>query len=419
MKKNNELNKFGYYYLEIVEQRGQYMAVLPERIGTKTVFALCHKCAERTIVDGEEAGPPGSCKHEDAERAKHVFLPSPEINLALKHGAKILRIFEVHEFQETKELFKSYVKRWYRLKIIGGGTKDYVKWKSNAPAEHNTIEHYCQEIKDRFDIAIDPREIGAKNEILRTTAKLCLNSLWGKYSMRMKPIQTVRCADKEEFLKLLDQCDADEYDDFQLEISPTCMTGKVTLFQNQLRENMHVNPYIAMSTTSNARIRLYELFEACGFSNVMYGDTDSCFYTGDRIPYGVFLGESADELEGGFMRDIFASRAPKDYFFSYENAKKETKHKFVSKGLAHTKDTVDFVTENMQDMILESLGVADKPAAPRAVKQVRFDKDYRGGIVTSSFAKAVKCDYDKRVPCDPIFDDLGNLLMIDTLPYGY
>src|SRR3712207_1212032 len=67
-EKNNQLKQFGYYHMEIAEQRGQYMAVLPERIGTKTVFALCHKCAERTIVDREKPWPAGACDHEIEER---------------------------------------------------------------------------------------------------------------------------------------------------------------------------------------------------------------------------------------------------------------------------------------------------------------------------------------------------------------
>jgi DNA polymerase type B, organellar and viral len=418
------------------------MPVLPEKISTKTgaiklVFHLCHECAKMKITDDQEPFAPTKCTHTDEERAKQGFYPSPEINLALEKGAKILRIFEVHECIETQDLFKPYVRRWYRRKVIGGGLADFEKWQRTGKLPKvfdkekygmsefaiitdkkiMTKERYCAELKDRYDIDIRPDEIGPKNEIFRTTAKLCLNSLWGKYSQKPKYQEIVRCFNKPECDRLIERCFANEFDDFNLEAYDHALIGKVTHFAYQTEENMHINPYIAMSTTSNARIRLYRLSEKCGFKNVIYEDTDSCFYTGNRIEYGVFLGDCADELDGGCMKDKIMSRGPKDYYLSYEDSEGKLHHKFTSKGLMHTKETINTVINYMPDMILESLGVKEKEQ--RAVQQTRFGKELRGAVYTETISKKIKCEFDKRIPGDPIYNSNGELLMIDTLPYGY
>jgi hypothetical protein len=131
----------------------------------------------------------------------------------------------------------------------------------------------------------------------------------------------------------------------------------------------------------------------------------------------VFLGDCADELDGGCMKDKIMSRGPKDYYLSYEDNEGKLHHKFTSKGLMHTKETINTVINHMPDMILESLGVKEKEQ--RAVQQTRFGKELRGAVYTETISKKIKCEFDKRIPCDPIFNTNGELLMIDTLPYGY
>ena len=79
-----------------------------------------------------------------------------------------------------------------------------------------------------------------------------------------------------------------------------------------------LNPYIALFTTSHARLKLYEALELTGDSTC-YEDTDSIiFVSRPGVPepkLGVFLGEFTDELPLGTHIEVFGSGGPKNYAY--------------------------------------------------------------------------------------------------------
>jgi hypothetical protein len=66
----------------------------------KLLFPLCYTCAKNKIQ---------KCNHSEEERA--IIGKTDEVNMAIKKGYHIEKIYEVWHFEEkSNELFKGYVK---------------------------------------------------------------------------------------------------------------------------------------------------------------------------------------------------------------------------------------------------------------------------------------------------------------------
>ena len=98
---------------------------------------------------------------------------SVELKGALEKGYTITRIYSAQEYKRHTGLMKNYVETFIKLKVENSGV---------------LTQEECDEINKAhkelgFDIEIKP-ENTAKNPGLRAIAKLCLNSLWGKFAQR-------------------------------------------------------------------------------------------------------------------------------------------------------------------------------------------------------------------------------------------
>ena len=110
---------------------------------------------------------------------------SAELAKAVDVGYKIIEITEVWHFdktstydKETKSegLFSEYINTFLKIKQECSG------W----PEGVNTQEEKDQYIREYYEaegIHLDPSKI-EHNPGLRTVAKLCLNTLWGRFGMR-------------------------------------------------------------------------------------------------------------------------------------------------------------------------------------------------------------------------------------------
>jgi hypothetical protein len=114
-----------------------------------------------------------------------------------------------------------------------------------------------------------------KNPGRRALAKLCLNSLWGKFGQRKNLSKTEIVNNPKRFYEiLLDEKLADikikELTEKMIEVTYKFKGVFVT-------NEFNTNEYIAAFTTANARLRLYEMLDKLGES-VIYFDTDSIVY---------------------------------------------------------------------------------------------------------------------------------------------
>ena len=87
--------------------RGLYHPVLPVKMtcgnAEKLLFPLCKKCAVLKLQ---------KCLHSDEERMFVGTWCTNELNVAVKKGYEIQKIFEVWNFENrSSELFKGYVKK--------------------------------------------------------------------------------------------------------------------------------------------------------------------------------------------------------------------------------------------------------------------------------------------------------------------
>ena len=107
---------FGVAKATLLPPRGLFHPVLPMRINAKLMFPLCHPCAELNLAH---------CHHSDAERTLTGTWCTPEIDVALEHGYKAIRVFEVHHFNKrtTKGngIMKEYIKAFLRGKQEASG----------------------------------------------------------------------------------------------------------------------------------------------------------------------------------------------------------------------------------------------------------------------------------------------------------
>ncbi|CAH3168038.1 unnamed protein product [Porites lobata] len=300
---------FGIALVDILPPAGLFHPVLPVRYGKKLTFPLCSKC-----VQEEQTKPmlqrTHYCSHTDVERMLRGTWCTPEIEKAIEKGYQIIKIHEVWHFPESQRktgLFAEYVDKWLKLKQESAG------W----PSWCETLEQkrrYIQEYQEREGIRIDISKI-AKNPGRKATAKLMLNSFWGKFGEKLNKPTTVAVKEPSHLFSLLS--------DTTKEISTIriCTDDILEAVYTSVNENAPKgtknNIFIAAFTTSLARLKLYESLDLLN-QQVLYMDTDSVFYKWRHglksISTGDFLGQMKDELEGDVITD-FVSAGAKNYAY--------------------------------------------------------------------------------------------------------
>ena len=142
---------------------------LPQRIKVNSykrlIFTLCKACAE-TRNQAE-------CMHKDNERGFIGTWRTDDVNKAVNNGYKVLNTYEVWHFDKTTDdLFKGYITRFMKIKPESS--------KYDFKTEKEEMEFKIK-IKKSFDVDIEKFEF---NACQRSIAKLCFNSLRGKFRQR-------------------------------------------------------------------------------------------------------------------------------------------------------------------------------------------------------------------------------------------
>ena len=183
-----ERSWYGLIKCKVVAPKKLYHPVLPQRLKVngyeKLIFTLCKTCAEKMNQ--------GVCKHTEEQRSIIDTWTTDEVSKALEKGYKISRTYEVWHFKKsTDSIFKGYIRRFMKIKL----ESSCYNFKSKDEEEAFKVR-----IKDRLDIDVNKFEFNAG---LRSIAKLCLNSLWGKFGQRNNMSQTKYVTDVSEFYRIL------------------------------------------------------------------------------------------------------------------------------------------------------------------------------------------------------------------------
>ena len=294
---NLNINYFyGFIYCKVKSNENLRIPVLAEKSDTKLIFS-----------HGTKIG----------------VWNSEELKLAVQYGYEILELYEVIHFEErSNNLFADYIRVFFKIKAE-------CSFKGKTDADKDA---YIADLNSgRFPVKLDRTKL-AFNEGFRQVAKLCLNTLWGKFGQRNNMTQTVIIKnDVNRFNRIM-------FDD-NIEVSSVNFLNEDTVemkfsFISQcVEQSKNTNIAIASFTTAHARRWLYGAMAQVGFDNVIYCDTDSLIYyhpTGNNtIQTDSKLGGMTDELDGDYIQEIVAL-APKTYTYIKSSGKQELKAKGFS-----------------------------------------------------------------------------------------
>lgn len=386
---------FGIAKVKVLPPRGLYIPILPFRCNGKLTFPLCSSCATKENSKG--------CNCTENERSWVGTYSTEELKLALQNGYRLLRIYEVYHYEETQcynsnsgelGLFTEYMRAFLKIKQESSG---YPEW---VISENDKDEYILSYLKHE-GIALEKSHI-RKNPGMRSIAKLCLNSLWGKFCERPNRTKTEYVTDAIKFLKL--KCDPTvKIRDFHI-INDNVIIIEKGRDETFEEESYLANEVVGIFTTSHARVKLAKLLLWLGPDRVLYHDTDSVIYLtreGDSLPLrGDYMGDLTSELREEVYIRKFYSSGPKCY--GYEDSEGKTCLKF--KGIRLNVQNEKFLNlESIKEAIFNGAQV-------QLPHQDEFVRDkYNGRIFIRPQSKLYKAVYTKRV----ILADFN------TFPYGY
>jgi hypothetical protein len=239
---------------------------------------------------------------------------------------------------------------------------------------------------------------------LRFIAKICLNSLWGKFGQNPKVKHSEY---RKDFYRVI-------LNDKIEQISLCFLTDNMVYASYERKDefvkaNYNTNIYIACFTSSWARLRLYDMLEKLD-RNTCYCDTDSIVYIENEETktivqecIGDGLGEWTDELGGDHM-DFWCCAQAKDYGYVLNNGKQAGK----VKGFRVNAETENKMTNEQRIQLIK--GAIDHVDIEYDQFQIQNCK-----IVTKHLVKQWAFKFDKRMMPNKVGTDDE----IDTLPYGY
>ena len=383
---------FGFVKCQILPPQDLYHPVLPLKIkcgdAQKLLFPLCKKCA---VLQNNKP-----CFHSKYQRMFIGTWCTNELNVAIQKGYTIQKIYEVWHFKKkSNDLFKKYVRKFMKIKMESS------ELKTGEGCTYKSVNEYLSIVKSKLGIKLGEIKF---NPGMRAIAKLCLNSLWGKFGQRNNMKQTKYVKNPSIFYKTLLN---DKIDDLNIHFINDDMVEMTYNMKDQFIDNSNdTNIYIAAFTTSHARIMLYEILDKLD-DNVLGFDTDSCWYiekeNGPKIKTGDNLGDLTDEL-GGHHIEKWCGTGPKSYSYCTSNGKMVCK----VKGFTLNHENSQYINHQTMRQIIEG----QKKRITTVNEKMIFRNSKTKQVENRYQEKDFRLCYDKRVMKKT---ESG----IDTFPYGF
>ena len=282
--------------------------ILPVRTD-KLTFPLGRTCVE-TQCD--------TCTHGDEERALYRTWTSVEVHKAIQHGYKILIIYEIYHYNNSRKIFDMYVDTFMKIKQESSGIPKHCL-DDNGAIINEELEKYVREYAEHEEIHLNPASI-SYNPGRRTVMKALLNSLWGKLAQNEDTTIVSFVDSLDDLLSLVNDASIDvtSLDFISDNVARTThrKTGSLTTLGNR-------NVVIASFVTAYAHLELFEVIHKLD-SSVLYYDTDSVIFVediekGHVIKTGEYLGQMTDELEEKNCSEKwieqFCATGPKSYSY--------------------------------------------------------------------------------------------------------
>jgi hypothetical protein len=352
----------GVIKVKILPPRRLDVPVLPLRMSSgKLMFPLCRSCCERTSEE--------PCDCTPGERSWIGTYHTGEVKLAVSKGYVVLRAYELHNFPPERRcvydpanpgagLFASYVNAFLKIKQESSG---YPR-EAVTPAQKRA---YVDDYYRREGVKLDPQRIGS-NPGRRFLAKLFLNSLWGFMGMRGHKTQ-YELLGRGSFGRFCQRVSDPSLD---LKFF-TILSGDAVMVEYAKKKPLQEDPpnnnlYVAVSTTSMGRQKLYHALDAAG-RGLIYCDTDSVVFKERRghpvLRLGNYLGDLTSEVAGDQDTNYissFVSAGAKNYAYVTTGGDEVVKVKGFTLHHANAQrvnyeSIRSLVTENLRDGCIETV----------------------------------------------------------------
>lgn len=301
----------GLIKCRILPPKKLYHPVLPVRMHEKLLFILCYQCAVEKNNN--------NCIHDDTVRSFDGTYVADELREAVNNGYEILQIYEAWEYNTVKYdvesgtggIFSEYINTFLKIKTEASGYPQWCKTESDR-------ETFISSFLEKEGVLLDKENI-VKNPGLRSLAKICLNSIWGKFGERPDKVKKTFVNEADMLLNLVTHPSYNTQSFYA--VSPESLLVSYKLREDHKAKQPNVNVVIAAYTTAHGRLQLYRYLKQLG-QRVLYYDTDSVFFTKqmneDDLPLGDFLGDLTDEIceygEGSFIEEVVFT-SEKSYAF--------------------------------------------------------------------------------------------------------
>ena len=394
---------FGIAHVKILPVRGEYVPCLPSRINGRLKFVSCRKCAERELTS--------ACKHTENERALVGVWCTPEIMEALHRGYKLLKIYECYSYSESSQydpnqksggLFSEQVNLFMKIKTEASG---YPPWVENNLQKAS----YIADTFEKEGIKLDPDKI-MHNPSLRSLAKICLNSFWGKLGERSNKTQTSILSSYSELVELANDR-SNELVDFHI-INDDVITVDYRKTGGFEPESHITNEVMAAFTTCYARLELLKYLDFLG-RQILYCDTDSVIFVTKHTPdnsvgysnypnLGWRLGELTNELPSGVYIEEFISTGPKSYAYRLNTGQEVCKFKGITLNYRNSRKITFTAAKELLLNETKTKITLDPSIQFRRLKHYSI-------IYNILLSKKVQVTFNKRLITDTL----------DTLPFGF
>ena len=253
----------------------------------------------------------------DLKPKKKIILTSAEIQVALKYGYKVSKVYKALVYQKHPDLFKTYIRKFLKIKLEASGVPAHIDW-----------ETFARNHSERLGIILE-REKMVRNEGMRAMSKLLLNSLWGKLGQDPRLAKAIVTQNAAEYTKLVQI-------EYRGEIEVQEMLGlpegqtMIKFAQNKEDDFQNKNVSVAAFVAAYGRIYLWETLHKLG-ERVLYHDTDSIVYEHRKdemnVEIGYMLGDWENELDVDDQIVSFVALGPKTYSYKTRKGKSKLKCK--------------------------------------------------------------------------------------------
>lgn len=268
------------------------LPVIPYKTDDFLLFPLCRSCVN--LYSKQNSRKLEQCTHQGLARGFISTISSIELDLALTKGYVVTKFYSAYNYKDwTTTLFKEYVQKFLKIKTEADG------WPASAATDEEK-NFYLKTFRDKFNIELNPEKI-KRNSSLRYCAKLALNSLWGRFSLRNTLSKVLVSDDPLEIDKIVSG------DTFNVSAIDLLDENRVMIVYNSKKdfivENNSSNIIVSLWTTAAARVRLYHAMDKVVNTpgcQIYYVDTDSLLYECPEgvevLPTANYLGELTDEI---------------------------------------------------------------------------------------------------------------------------